>query len=336
VQAEVTRLAWAIAAAGTIVAAGGCGQKPVRGAARDAVAAADAGVTAGAAAVDAATPDAPDAAPPITLDEFLGLAGAEPPVTLGGYTLGAAPGAPRPGGAYARKVEMTGWEAEVIATVVDDTVAQVTVELHPDVGRGIQTTDDFMATVDAQDRAIDEAKRTAAARWKTQVTWHGRTGFRGPASQMFFATYSGFLRGTPSLVVDLLPAGDDVVCGPRDGFAAFLKTFDRAIAAKSLAALDAVLDRHTDEAEEGDELVGCTDDATAVGCVAALRREMKADGARPFCNISVRTYFLQTVEEFHGGTFFRFTRDAAGAWKAHGPYGIGHDTNPSATSPHGW
>lgn len=282
------------------------------------------------AAVAVAEPDAPPEPPRLPLEEVLGLGAAEPPATLGGLELGVAIAAPPPGEGHGRPIGVTGWDATVTPTVVDGKVTRITAVFAPREAIGLDADGSGDVEPEAYEKAIADAMRLPAARWKKSVTWHGRTGYVGAASQMFFAHYDGFLGDTAALVVDVVPLDDTVVCGPRDGFAAFQKTFDAAIARKNLAALDAVLDRKGEE----HHVMECGDDATAVTCVAALRRSMRRE--KPFCNLSAGQYYLTTPSEGpHGGTFFWFTRDAAG-WKAHGPHNIGHDDDPSPTSPYGY
>lgn len=203
---------------------------------------------------------------PVAVIEALGLDGEAPPVELAGYRLGE-----RVRGAAARVIEAAGWRGDARAIVdARGRVRHVVVELMPEDDGGV---------------AVAELARRLGPRR------------RGRRAQVFVAEYGGFLRGTPSVVIELLPPGERHVCGARDGFAAFFRRYRRALAR--------------------------TDPALA----ARLR------GAPPVCVRAREVYQWATVEERHGGTAITFSRDERGRWRASEPWGIGHDDDVDASAP---
>lgn len=265
--------------------------------------------------VDAAP--APDAAPPepatvtltyASLDELLGATGRAPPDQLGGFQLGG-PAAEMP-----HQLVITGWgTGTASARAVDGKVRHVVMELERAAGEG-----------DATDTGV-LAGELGALVTRLSKPWGPptrgiRTRWRGPQAQLSMVLYDGFLRGTPSIVVDLLPPGETHVCGTEDGFAPFFRTFRAAIAAKDAAAFTAMR-----EPVASDRLT-CDDDLACIkGLLAKLPRT-------PECHQSREVYYWTAREQNHGGTYFEFVRGPAG-WRARGPMFIGHDDDPNVTAP---
>lgn len=264
------------------------------------------------AGVDAALPAPADAAAIAvttlhyaSVAELLGLTAGAPSDRLAGYQLGQAPDA-----AWSR-IEIPGWWASARAVVRDGKVAHVVVELG--------AADDDGAKLAA---VLDEiARRWGTPRKGSRPSWRGKT------AQLFAVEYDGFLRGTSSLVVDLLPAGDDHVCGSRDGFAAFFARFEKALVGKDDPALAALV-----TLDAANDMAFCTDPgegATYARCAAALLPRLPAT---PECSVSHEVYYWRTIEKHHGGAYFVFSRSGS-TWKASGPIGIGHDDDPNPTAP---
>jgi hypothetical protein len=139
--------------------------------------------------------------------------------------------------------------------------------------------------------------------------------------------YGGFLRGAPSLIIDLLPAGERHVCGSHDGFKEFFARFRSALWRKSLTVA-AMLDGRDDDMDS------CAGAPTEwIACVQPVIAKLHKDKAEPFCNLSSEVYWWSTVETTHGGMYFSFDRAANGTWKAHGPSALGHDDNLDPDAP---
>jgi len=306
-----------------VVATLGCGQP-----ARPAAVAPPPSPTPAPPPVDPEPPPSADAPrdlpprPPITyrsIDEALALDGDEPPTSLAGFNLGD-----REGEDGYVQLTVNGWGRGSGRTTrgPDGAIRQIIVELTPDVGR-----DDL--DVDVMSQWIADAEARVRARWGKPVVWHGRRGFRGKASQLFVNAYDGFRRGTPSLVIVLQPRGDDLPCGPKDGFAAFHRKFDAALLRRDARAVEAMLDPGS-----ADEVPLCRADLAPAARFGCVRKAFLAlhGRARPFCNLSHGVYVWRTPRG-RGARYFVFRRSPDRAWKAYGPFAIAADENPDALSP---
>ncbi|MDQ3336042.1 MAG: hypothetical protein M4D80_12810 [Myxococcota bacterium] len=254
-----------------------------------------------AAPIDAAPIDAAAEPAPLTyasLDDFLSLAGTGPSNRLGGYELG------QPADVPYRRITITSWgDAGTHAIVRDGKVAHVVVELAPDGN-----------DVEAMSAKIADATTRIERRWGAPRKGE-RARWRGAAAQLFVIEYDGFLRGTPSLVVDLLPLGDEHVCGARDGFAAFFAKFRKAIVAGDKTALATMIVNDPDS----DRI---TDNLPRVSSLPA----------KPGCHLSREVYYWRTIEKMHGGAYWEFARRGK-TWVAQGPFFIGHDDDPNVSAP---
>jgi hypothetical protein len=158
---------------------------------------------------------------------------------------------------------------------------------------------------------------------------HGRLGWRGARSQLIAAEYGGFLRGTPSLVLDLLPAGERHVCGKNDGFAEFFAGFRGAVKRQDATAIAAMVDQSR---ETEPDMLAC-DDASGSWIACAAATMARLERTRPSCNVSQEVYLWATPEESHGGLVFTFWRRDDRVWRISGPRSLGHDDSADPMAP---
>jgi len=264
----------------------------------------------------AAAPPPADAAPPAsrTLDELLTWPKDAPPQALAGVALGASPPL---GDSLA--IPLTGCGDE------DSSYATVSWKLGAD--RNVRHV-----TLEVECGETSAAKvATRAAGWGGATRLGGRRAWRGPGSVVTIADHDGFLRGTPSVVIDLVPPTDDVVCAGGDGFAEFLARFRRQLALGDAAAVAAAMTYPIDVMEATDddlaietsgELVARFDTILPPAIRAGFRK-----AKRTTCNLSQEVYWWE-AGEWH----FEIAR-VGSTWKANGPRWMTHDTNLDPDSP---
>lgn len=234
-----------------------------------------------------------------SLRELFGLDDRGPRASLAGYQLG------HPADAPFRHIVITGWgEGSASPILRDNLVVHVVVELAPAVD-----PPDFAA----MSRELQEVTKQLAHAFGAPKRG-GRASWRNADAQLFAIEYDGFLRGTPSLVLDLLPPGEEHVCGSRDGFAAFFASFRGALVAKNEAALEKMI------------VVNPDDDRLAE------RPALSRLPPKPACHLSREVYYWRTIEKMHGGAYWQFSSTGR-IWKAEGPFHIGHDDDPNVSAP---
>src|SRR5207245_9857554 len=118
-----------------------------------------------------------------------------------------------------------------------------------------------------------------------------RRRWAGATSQLFLTIWDGFLRGRPSLVIDLFAAGDSYVCGSGDGFHAFFESFVQAFVRDDLSALSAMMDYPIrDETDACDGSVASPAEFVR-RCRPLLAAKNAIRRARPICNVSEALYW---------------------------------------------
>jgi hypothetical protein len=222
---------------------------------------------------------------------------------------------------HIRRIELPG--ALAFARAVTDgngRIRHITVEIEP-------ISDD--PTGQAQMRALRRWLATMQTRWGKPETKHAREVWQGESSLFTAAIWSGFLRGSPSLVVDLLPLSEKHVCGERDGFDDFFSRFRSAMRRSDQTLISAMIDQTREAAPE--QLV-CTG-TPWLTCAAKTIKRLDRDSSKPRCNFSREIYQWVTAEPVHGGQVFTFWRKVDGTWKVAGPRWIDHDYDTDQLAP---
>jgi hypothetical protein len=268
-----------------------------------------------------------------SIEEFLAIAGAEPPGTLAGYKLGDSATAGH------GKFVVVGFgmgNLHVLKKDASGKLRHIGFELWPG------TPDP-----DSPDgyRYISDSDMPAAAIAAVEVKVKARQGnfrrsgrghlWQGKKSQLFLGTYNVDLRDETTLMVDLLPAGDEHVCGSRDGFRAYYKKFRKQLDAalkNDAAALTGLLDP---AADSGMSACGDSrDSAELAECAAPILTTLRTSKAALFCNLIQEAWYW-SWEPGMGGSYVEFRRNDndKGKWQAYGPYDIDHAGGPMEYSP---
>jgi hypothetical protein len=68
-------------------------------------------------------------------------------------------------------------------------------------------------------------------------------------------------------------------------------------------------------------------------CLAPILAKLDKDRAKPGCQLSREEYYWTTVEQFHGGQYFTFSRADDGTWRVKGPLSLSHNNNLHLDAP---
>jgi hypothetical protein len=242
--------------------------------------------------------------------EFFGLQGPGPGDFLAGFRLGH----PRPD--VEPTIEVTGWWVWSRAIEENGKVVHVIASIAPEHG-------DF----GANENDLEPVLRDMRSVWGTPKQGV-RELWSGPTAKLYAVMHEGALVGAPFLVFDLLPPGEDHVCGARDGFSTFFDRFKQILAKRDAAALAKISISNPDEGDS-EECLEPGPGKTYFDCAAQVVARLAEP---PSCNVSQGVYYWAIDPDLASYGYFVFSRIGT-EWKVRGPLSIGHDTDPLPTAP---